>query len=150
MTVFHNDAPGMGIWSKRRIEKPYYNGNNNSEKNKGTIVFWRLRQPRTGLNRDFQRGNVPLAGEDACGRRGRRPSETQASADCYFANILRTSASPREIFPGAHTHGLTPVARLSVIPFASRTPLPPSIFLLPTAYCLLPPFPHSLSHLTIS
>ena len=26
----------------------------------------------------------------------------------------------------AHTHGFTPVARLSVIPFASRTPLPPS------------------------
>ena len=29
----------------------------------------------------------------------------------------------------AHTHGLTPMARLSVIPFASRTPLPPSISL---------------------
>ena len=47
MTVFHNDYPVMRIWSKRRIEKPYYNCNTNSEKNKGSIVFWRLRQPRS-------------------------------------------------------------------------------------------------------
>ena len=47
MTVFHNDAPEMGIWSKRGIEKSYYNGNINSEKNKGSIIFGRLRQPRS-------------------------------------------------------------------------------------------------------
>ena len=35
MTVFHNDAPEMGVWLKRRFEKTYYNGNINSEKNKG-------------------------------------------------------------------------------------------------------------------
>ncbi len=36
----------------------------------------------------------------------------------------------------AHTHGLTPVARLSVIPLAVLAPLPPSISLSPI-YCKL-------------
>ena len=44
-----------------------------------------LTRPRTVLNQDCLRDVVPLAGEDACGRRGRRPSETQATVDCYFA-----------------------------------------------------------------
>ena len=58
MTVFHNDAPVMGIWSKRRIEKSYYNCNTNSEKNKGTIVFWRLKQPRSSGTGGFLRSLI--------------------------------------------------------------------------------------------
>ena len=55
MTVFHNDAPEMGVWLKRRFEKTYYNGNINSEKNKGGYSvfegdregFGDRRRPRT-------------------------------------------------------------------------------------------------------
>ncbi|MBQ2622655.1 MAG: hypothetical protein IJF84_15050 [Thermoguttaceae bacterium] len=43
----------------------------------GSEGLWRLRakRPRTMLNECFSRVFVPLAGGDACGRRGRRPSE---------------------------------------------------------------------------
>ncbi len=51
------------------------------------------------LNKDCPRGIAPLAGEDACGRRGRRPSEMQSDQrerdDTYrAATRIGSGASP--------------------------------------------------------
>ena len=58
----------------------------------GLKFLRRATRPRTGLNRVCLLVLVPLAGEDACGRRGRRPSEAQSDQRERFQYVSRGSA----------------------------------------------------------